>query len=109
METNPIHPDYHSAVTHRITRAVPWTEPGLKVVRLRLLSDPGFPQWDVSYCHGVLRSGEPVDVTLPFSSLVKPQRHPRRASLAAQIVEYAQRDGIYAKHLGILDAISTFN
>ena len=29
-----------------------WTEPGLRVVRLRLLSDPGYPEWDVSYCHG---------------------------------------------------------
>lgn len=28
---------------------VDWTEPGLEITRLRLLSDPGFPLLDVSY------------------------------------------------------------
>lgn len=47
-----------------------WTTKGLKITRLRLLSDPGFPEWDVSYCHGIL-DGRHVDVELPFSELPK--------------------------------------
>lgn len=84
-------------------RTVDWTEPHLRVVRLRLLSDPGFPAWDVSYCHGVLAStGEHVRVELPFSQL--PKRGFRKA-----IVDYAKRDGLYARGLGVLDNISTLN
>lgn len=91
---------YHQTVTDRLQRHVYWTEPGLKVIRLRLLSDRGFPAWDVSYCHGVL-DGEPVWVQLPFYQLEKGK------GLARQIVEYAKEDGVYAKGLGILDNIST--
>lgn len=47
-----------------------WTTEGLKITRLRLLSDPGFPVWDISYVHGVL-DGKHVDVELPFSQLPK--------------------------------------
>lgn len=33
---------------------VDWTSKRLKkITRLRLLSDPGFPMYDVSYCYGV--------------------------------------------------------
>ena len=49
---------------------VDWTVDGLEITRLRLLSDPGFPFWDVSYCHGVL-NGRHVNVRLPFSDLPK--------------------------------------
>jgi len=80
---------------------VDWSTKGLRITRLRLLSDPGFPAWDVSYCHGIL-NGEHVDVQLPFSQL------PKRAMIAA-IVAHAKRDGVFAKGVGILDAISTLN
>jgi hypothetical protein len=56
---------YHSDFTSNIKRRVPWTTKGLKITRLRMLSDPGFPFWDVSYCHGVV-NGEPVEVSLPM-------------------------------------------
>ena len=92
IETNPITQDYHS--TPR-TKTVPWTAKGLKITRLRMLSDQGFPFWDVSYCHGVL-NGEPVTVALPFHQL--PKRGRNKA-----IVEYAKRDNVYAKGLGILN------
>lgn len=72
-----------------------WTEPGLRVTRLRLITDPGFPFWDVSYCHGTV-NGREVDVDLPFSQL--PRRGMKRA-----IVEYAKADKVYAAGLGILD------
>lgn len=80
-------------------KSVCWTAPGLRVTRLRLLSDPGFPFWDVSYCQGEL-NGEPVTVLLPFSQL--PKRGYRKA-----IVEWAKTEGVYALRLGILENIST--
>lgn len=82
-------------------RRVDWTDPNLKrVVRLRLLSDPGFPVWDVSYCFGEMKDSTPVRVSLPFDQL--PKRGFRRA-----IVEYAKQDGVHAARLGLLDNIST--
>lgn len=80
-------------------RKVSWNTPGLKVTRLRLLSDPGYHSWDVSYCHGMI-GDEHVDVELPFSDL------PKRGWKAA-IIEEAKRDGVFAKGLGILDNVST--
>lgn len=78
---------------------VDWTTKGLYVTRLRLLSDPGFPWWDVSYCHGRL-NGRHVNVQLPFSQL------PKRGMLGA-IIKYAKEDRVYAKGIGVLDNIST--
>ena len=88
---------YHSEFTANIKRQVPWTAEGLKITRLRLLSDIGFPFWDVSYCHGVI-NGEPVEVMLPFDQLPKKNRN--RA-----IVKYAIKNGVYAKGLGILSPL----
>ena len=88
---------YHSEFTAQIQRQVPWTAKGLKITRLRLLSDLGFPFWDVSYCHGVL-NGEPVEVMLPFDQL--PKRGRNKA-----IVNHAIKDGVYAKGLGILSPL----
>lgn len=76
-----------------------WSEPGLKVTRLRLLTDIGFPFWDVSYCDGEL-DGKYVRVLLPFGQL-------KRRNIAAQIIEYAKADKVFAKGLGILDCLST--
>jgi hypothetical protein len=82
-------------------RTVDWSEPHLRVTRLRLLSDPGLPFWDVSYCHGTLcHTGEYVHVELPFSQL------PKRG-FRGVIVQHAKRDGLYAHGLGVLSNIST--
>ncbi len=89
---------YHDAVTRRISRHVPWSVAGLRVTRLRLLSELGFPAWDVSYCHGDI-DGEPVEVTLPFDQL------PRRG-LRTAIVEAATREGVNAQRLGVFEALS---
>lgn len=84
----------------RITRTVPWTTRGLKVTRLRMLTDRDFPCWDISYCHGVLPDGEAVEVELPFYQL--PKRGWKRAIVAA-----AKRDKVYAHGIGILTNVST--
>jgi hypothetical protein len=91
--------DYHNS--RNATRKVCWTTPGLRVTRLRLLSDPGYPAWDVSYCHGRI-GNEDVDVELPFSDL--PKSGYRRA-----IVQHAIRDGVHAQRMGLLENISTLN
>lgn len=80
---------------------VDWTDPDLKTITcLRLLSDRGYPYWDVSYVHGELKDGTPCRVNVPFMQLSK-----RR--LFADIIKYAKQDGVYAKGLGIFDNIST--
>ena len=98
-ETNPLgpagHPDFE---TDEMTD---WAEPGLYITRLRLLSDPGYPFWDVSYCYGRLH-GKDVRVALPFSELPKKNRN-------QAIVKWAKADGLYAKGTGIFDNISTLN
>jgi len=78
-------------------RTTYWSDPDLwRIFRLRLISDPGFPYWDVSYCYGTLRDGTNVRVSLPFSQL--PKRRWR-----AEIVRYAKQDKVYARGIGILD------
>ena len=87
------HDDFDNAPT------VPWDTEGLTITRLRLLSDPGYPAWDVSYCHGTL-DGEPVVVDLPFSTL--PKRGMKRA-----LYRHAQATGRFIE--GLFTAISTVN
>jgi hypothetical protein len=81
---------------------VDWTEPGLVITRLRLLSDPGFPAWDVSYCHGSL-DGRHVDVRLPFSQLPKYGK----GGVKAALYNEAKKTGKFIK--GLFNAISTLN
>lgn len=98
QETNPIPPGYHSVDRSTL---VDWTDQRLaRITRLRLVSDIGYPVWDVSYCHGVLQDGTECTVQVPFSQL------PKHRKLRA-IVNYAIADGVNAKKLGIFDAIST--
>jgi hypothetical protein len=102
METNPlIYPDEYERPGKVY---VPWTDPALvRITRLRLVSDRGFPQWDVSYCHGETTDGQKVRVVLPFDRLDK------NRPVKAQIVEFAQQEGVYAAGLGTFTALSTYN
>ena len=94
---------YHANVTAKIAEYVDWTDSRLaRITRLRLLSDPGFPMWDVSYCHGELRDGTPCDVELPFSQLPK-----GKGRMVGAIIAAAKADKVYAKGLGIFNVIST--
>ncbi len=94
---------YHKNVTERIEETVCWTDERLaKITRLRLLSDPGFPVWDVSYCHGELKDGTPCEVSLPFHQLPK-----GKGGINGAIIAHAKQDGVFAKGLGIFDVIST--
>jgi hypothetical protein len=107
VEVNPLrgkHPKLQGTVS--------WTDKRLKrITRLRLLSDPGMPMWDVSYCYGVLKDGTEVKVSLPFHQLERSHRAYgkvfKQPSIRAQLVTWAKRCGVHAKGLGIFEAIST--
>lgn len=103
IETNGLEPGemdaVHAAMHAGGNRTVDWTDRELaKITRLRLLTDPGFPFWDVSYCWGELRDGTVVRVRVPFFQL------PKRTWKAA-ILEYAKQEGVYAKRLGLFDPL----
>jgi hypothetical protein len=101
-ETNPISAMYHQNVTDQIDGFAEWSEPGLKILRLRLISDPGFPTWDVSYCHGQLKTGQHVQVLLPFDRLWKKDK------INGQLLDWARQEQLYLKDTGIFSAVSTF-
>jgi hypothetical protein len=84
-------PEYHE----QERESVDWAEPGLKITRLRVLTDAGFPMYDVSYCYGEV-AGKQVVVQLPFHQI--PVR-----GYKGFLIREAQREGVYAKGLGILD------
>lgn len=103
METNCIF-DVLSATEIEEFRSSPvqvdWANPDLaKIVRLRLISDQDFPFWDLSYCYGVLKDGTKCRVQVPFFQLPK-------NDLRGAIIRDAKRDGVFAKGLGIFEAIS---
>lgn len=103
QETNPLPVGYHD---EPVAGGVDWTDKRLaKIERLRLVSDPGFPFWDVSYCYGRLKTGEKVRVSVPFSGACMLPKN----KLQETILTWAKREGVYAKGLGIFNAISTLN
>lgn len=95
-ETNPLvgdNPDWEETVDLDDSRLS-------RITRLRLVSDPGFPMWDVSYCYGVLHDGTPVRVMLGESQFRRGRGAP---SLTSQLVALAKSQGVYAKGIGLID------
>lgn len=83
---------------------VAWDDPSLvKILRIRFLSEPGTPFWDLSYCWGRLNDGRNVLVWVPFHQL------PKGKSLSARLFEQCVQAGVNGKRLGIYDAISYMN
>ena len=78
---------------------VSWVTEGLEITRLRLLSDPGYPAYDVSYCHGIL-DGQHVNVELPFSELPK-------YKMRSFLYKEAKKTGCFIK--GLFSSISTLS
>ena len=96
IESNPITPEIHE-FRDEISETVDLADKRLdRIVRLRLLTDRGFPFWDVSYCYGVLKDGTKVRVNLP-------QHQFPRATLKGSLIEMCKREGVFAKGLGLLD------
>jgi hypothetical protein len=99
-ETNPLVGD-HPKREARVALNDPRLD---RITRLRLISDPGLPWWDVSYCYGLLKDGTWADVVLPECDL---RRGPGAPSLSSQLVAIAKSQGVYARGIGLLDSVST--
>jgi hypothetical protein len=99
LEQNPID-DAVRATREAIDHQEPvWLDdPRLaKITRLRLVTDPGFPLYDVSYCYGELADGTPVRVNLPWHQLRKGR------GLQGDLIQMCREAKVYAKGLGLLD------
>jgi hypothetical protein len=81
METNPIS-DFDPALKPGAgSPTFAWDHPSVvEITRLRYLSDPGFPFWDLSYAYGLLEDGTPVRLKgLPYQV-------PKRGGLARNLM-----------------------
>jgi hypothetical protein len=103
------HDQFHGA------REVDWSEPGLYVTRFRIVSDPGHPAWDVSYCHGRI-GDEPVRVRLPFSQLAKHSFKYKqkdgtigKGGWRAHLIAWGKKEGVNVYRLGMIDNVSQLN
>lgn len=93
-ETNPI-TNEHRKIRDNITEEVDLTDPRLvRITRLRLLTDPGFPMWDLSYCYGKLKDGSDVRVSLP-------QWQFSRKNLNGDLIAMLREAGVNGKRLGL--------
>lgn len=96
LESNGITPELRSEMD-KAERTVGLSDPALaRIFRLRLVSDPGFPFWDLSYCFGRLKDGTVVRVQLPE------YQFPKR-ELNAALIRMCREAGVYGKALGIFD------
>lgn len=94
-ETNPL---WASEATHNdITEwNVSLGDPRVKrIVRLRLLTEPGYPYFDISYCYAQLQDGSYVRLQSPMNL--------RRKAIKADLIAWAREEGVNAKRLGLLD------
>jgi hypothetical protein len=96
-ETNP---SWTSEVTNETVdydQRVTLGDPRLaRIVRLRLLTEPGYPYFDISYCYGVLKDGTHVRIDgAPM--------HLGRKTIKRDLIAWAKEEGAYAKGLGLLD------
>lgn len=100
-ESNPL---WMSSVTHEDVDYsegdVPLSDKRIvSIDRIRLLTDPGCPFFDVSYVYGTLSDGRHVRVDLGAHQL-------QRRNLNGQLIELAKAAGRFAKGLGMLDNVS---
>jgi len=86
-----------------------WRSKSLKRwVRIRLLSDAGYPAWDLSYCYAELINGAVVRCNsgdlpaMDYSQFPKPLSKWKANALAE-----AKEFGVYLKGTGIFEALST--
>jgi hypothetical protein len=73
---------------------------GGKVVRLRMLTEAGFPFLDISYCHGRLPNGRMVHINITCG---QPRKGRNSEPYMSDLIAWAKAEGVYAKGLGLLD------
>lgn len=74
----------------------------VRIDRIRLLTEPGYPAYDVSYVYGTLRDGRHVRVDLGTYRIAKGAKGGK--SLKAHLVDLAKAAGRHAHGLHMLDA-----
>lgn len=96
-ETNNIadSPIQHDEVDHSRTLGLHSADL-VRIIRLRLISDPGYPFWDISYCYGEAKDGTKVRVDLGVYQLSK-------RNMKGDLIQAARRAGRHAKNMGLLD------
>lgn len=92
--------EYHEAVdyTEQYTLAEVKAEGG-KITRVRILTERtyGGTLCDISYIHATLPNGKTVPVRVEVDNLT-PRRNLKKAFL-----DWAQREGVFAKSIGLID------
>lgn len=91
---------YHAQVDYtRLWSLAEVAEAKGHITRVRLLAEMigGVRRVDVSYIHATLGNGETVNVSNGLDNLT-PIRE-----LKKEMIEWAKREGVYAKGLGLLD------
>lgn len=101
-ETNPLPDGGHDwdnfeqdAITlHELARR------GGRISRLRMLTEPGTPFLDVSYCHGILPNGRNVRL-----NVAPPMLRKGRGSepYMSDMIAWAKDEGVHGKSIGMLD------
>jgi hypothetical protein len=83
-----------------------WAEPSFaRFLRVRLLSDRGYPNWDLSYAFAEMIDGSIVRL---FESDVPGSRYGfRKRSWKKDAIEEAKRWNVFLKPTGFFDAVST--
>lgn len=96
-ETNPIET---AAVTHENVDYDEYVTLGddrlAKIDRLRLLTEPGYPFYDISYVYGTLKDGTHVRISGVPTRIAR--YTPKR-----DLINWAKTEGVFAKGLGLLD------
>lgn len=97
-ETNPLELASHTHKTVDFSLGdIDLSDPRLvSINRLRLLTEPGYPNYDISYCYGTLDDGTHVRVDLGVS-------HLSRRNIKGELIQLAKDAGRFAKRLGLLD------
>lgn len=94
-ETNPL---WASEVTHETIEVhCNLGDPRLaRITRLRLLTEPGYPYFDISYVYGVLKDGRHCRIDRTPGNL-------GRKTIKRDLIAWAKEEGAFAKGLGLLD------
>lgn len=71
----------------------------VRITRLRLISDPGYPWWDLSYCYGELRDGTEVRVQLDRYEFSK-------RFLKRELVQMCKDAGVFLRDITCESVIS---
>lgn len=98
QETNPLGLSSHTHETVNWELGdIQLSDPRLiSINRLRLLTEPGYPYYDVSYCYGTLADGTHVRVDIGTT-------HLGRRTIKSELIQLAKDAGRFAKGMGLLD------